>query len=80
MAQLGGVYRGVVINNADPQGDGRVQVRLPGMPMGGSAWAPVCAALGAPRNTAGPSIGSDVVVAFENGSADHPIVLGVIQG
>jgi uncharacterized protein involved in type VI secretion and phage assembly len=77
LAQYGGVYRGMVTNTADPQSKGRVQVRLTGI-MAATSWAPVCTAVGAPRNTV-PPIGSTVIVAFENGDAQHPVVLGAIQ-
>ena len=78
MAQYPGIYRGVIVNAVDPGANGRVQIRVPSLAIA-TQWAFVCTAVGAPRNSV-PSIGSDVVVAFEGGSADHPIVLGVIQG
>jgi uncharacterized protein involved in type VI secretion and phage assembly len=77
MAQLPGVYRGVIVNAADPAGDGRVQVRIPALAMATTMWADVCTPFGAPRN-ATPTIGGEVLVAFEGGSVDHPIVLGAI--
>jgi len=77
MVNHGGVYIGTVTNTADPDGQGRVQIQLPTMMMAGSQWALVCTAFGAPPNAA-PSIGSSVVVAFEGGSLDHPIVLGAV--
>lgn len=77
--QNGGVYVGVVSNAADPQGQGRVQVQLPSLMTGGGQWAAVCTAFGAPRNT-GPSVGSKVLVAFENGDMNRPVVLGALQG
>jgi hypothetical protein len=72
-----GVYRGVIINSADPIAKGRVQVRVPDMMMG-NAWAVVCTAFGAPTSTT-TSIGSAVLVAFEGGYAQRPVVLGSIQ-
>ncbi|HWA63136.1 MAG TPA: phage baseplate assembly protein V [Caulobacteraceae bacterium] len=77
MAQYGGVYRGVIVNTADPDAAGRVQVRIPGVLMT-TAWAPVCMAFGAPPNAA-PTIGGSVMVAFEAGDAQHPVVLGSLQ-
>ena len=77
MAQLQGVYRGVIVNAADPTGGGRVQVRIPALAMATMMWADVCTPFGAARN-ATPSIGGDVVIAFENGDMNHPIVLGAI--
>ena len=77
MAQFGGVYRGMIVNTADPEGSGRVQVRVPSVLMA-TVWAPVCTAFGAPPNAV-PSIASTVLVAFEGGDAQHPVVLGEIQ-
>ncbi|HVN19169.1 MAG TPA: phage baseplate assembly protein V [Dongiaceae bacterium] len=64
---LFGVYRGVVLDNTDPQVSGRVKVRVEGMDTG---WA-LCL-LGAQK----PQVGSMVIVAFEHGDPDYPVVLG----
>jgi uncharacterized protein involved in type VI secretion and phage assembly len=76
MAQYGGVYRAVIISTNDPGDGGRVQVRLPAMPAGGM-WAEVCTPFGAPPNTM-PAIGGTVIVAFEMGDINRPIVLGSV--
>jgi len=73
-----GIYRGVIINSADPDGGGRVQVRVPAVMAVANAWAPVCTAFGAPPN-ATPHIGGTVLVAFEGGDVTHPVVLGALQ-
>ena len=68
-----GVYRGVVTDNNDPHGFGRLRVKLP--IMASDSWAMVAL----PAVT-GPSakiqIGATVVVAFEGGDPDYPVVLG----
>ena len=74
---FGGAYRGVVTNAADPTGAGRVQVRVPAVLGGTSQWAPVCRPFGA-QGAAG-RVGADVVVVFEGGDPQFPIVVGSLR-
>lgn len=68
MANGGGVYRGIVTDDVDPMGDGRVQVRIPSL--GDATWAPV---VGLPV-----PVGATVLVALEDGDPAFPVVLGAL--
>ena len=60
---LDGTHRGTVVNNQDPEGYGRLWIQVPGITDG--AWA-------TPEH-APPTVGEEVSVRFEGGSADHPV-------
>ncbi len=64
-----GVYRGVVINNIDPTGAGRVQTQVPAIASAPSGWAPV---IGGQHL----DVGATVFVSFESGEPEYPVVLG----
>ena len=61
---LFGVYRGVVLDNSDPQVSGRVKVNVEGR----QAWALVTVT--SPKL----QVGAMVIVAFERGDPDMPVV------
>ncbi|MBP1611926.1 MAG: phage-related baseplate assembly protein [Acidobacteria bacterium] len=74
-----GKYRGVVLNNLDPERIGRVQVQVPDVLGAGlSSWAMPCFPFAGQQLGfyAVPQIGSGVWVEFEQGDPDYPIWSG----
>lgn len=71
-----GKYRGMVVNNVDPQRVGRLQVEVPAvLGTGVPAWALPCLQPGAPVEL--PPPGASVWVEFEGGDPACPIWCGV---
>jgi uncharacterized protein involved in type VI secretion and phage assembly len=81
-----GLARAIVRANEDPDKLGRIKVEYPAF-HGESAktpseWARLCV----PYASSGhggwflPEVGDEVLVVFENGNLDHPIVLGALYG
>ncbi|MGE5730924.1 MAG: VgrG-related protein [Gemmatimonas sp.] len=75
----GGLVIGIVTDNADPDGQGRVKVKYPWLsPDHASDWARVVSMGGG--NERGieflPEINDEVLVGFEQGDVHHPYVLG----
>lgn len=64
-----GVYRGTVVDAADPLQQGRVQVVVPEA-RAEATWASVSRTVGA------LGVDEQVWVAFEAGQVEHPVVLG----
>jgi hypothetical protein len=58
-------YLGVVLDNVDPDGFGRLHVQVPEVPGLDSTWA-------SPAQPP-PQIGAEVWVRFENGDPNHPV-------
>lgn len=79
--RIRGAVIGVVTNNKDPEKLARVQVRVP--VLGGTDqtwWAPVVSP-GAGKNRGWffiPEVEDEVVVMFEHGNVNHPIVIGAL--
>lgn len=74
-----GIVTAVVTNNDDPQKEGRIKVKFPWMTEEHeSTWARVASAGAGPE--AGfdniPDVNDEVVVAFEQGDINFPVVLG----
>lgn len=75
------VVVGLVTNNSDPDGLGRVRVRYPTLGADHEGWwARVTApAAGAKRGLLmTPQVGDEVLVAFEHDDEDHPYVIGSV--
>jgi len=76
-----GVVTGVVTNNQDPDGLGRVKVRFPWLSKDHeSHWARIAAPMaGDGRGLyALPEVDDEVLVAFDQGRVDHPFILGAL--
>jgi uncharacterized protein involved in type VI secretion and phage assembly len=78
-----GVYPARVVDNQDPDKQGRVKVRLPWSPDGSSAyetWARLATTMAG--NSRGtwfvPDTDDEVLVAFGGGNPDHPFVVGAL--
>jgi uncharacterized protein involved in type VI secretion and phage assembly len=76
-----GVAIGIVTDNKDPQGMGRVKVHFPWVEgRGDSHWARISALMaGKNRGTVFlPEVDDEVLVAFEKGDIRHPYILGAL--
>lgn len=75
-----GTAIGIVTNLNDPEQYGRIQVRLPGVDDEvQSWWARISATQGGGSrgNFIRPEVGDEVLIMFEQGEPDQPIVVGV---
>ncbi len=78
---LPGVVVGLVSNNNDPMGSGRIRVKFPWLSDNDeSAWAPMATPM--TGNGRGfqyiPEVDDEVLVAFEHGDIDRPYVIGCL--
>lgn len=74
-----GVAFGIVTNNQDPEGLGRVRLKLPWMADDAeSNWARIVTPMAGPDRGCYflPEVDDEVLVAFEHGSPEFPYVLG----
>lgn len=74
-----GVSIGIVTNNKDPDGLGRVKLKLPWMADDiESNWARIAAPMAGPQRGCYflPEVDDEVLVAFQHGSPEFPYVLG----
>lgn len=82
--RLFGVYPAMVVDVADPDGQGRVKVELPWVPADegqvAHAWARLATMMaGADRGTWFiPEVDDEVLVSFMAGDPRHPIVIGAL--
>jgi len=85
-AKYWGKYRGIVMNNIDPQQTGRLLISVPDvLSLTPSTWAEPCVPLAGPTGAPMgvhllPPIGAGVWVEFEQGDPDHPIWVGCRWG
>lgn len=68
-----GIYRGTVMNTADPLMKGRIMVTVPSVAGAPGGWAEACRDYGS--NTA-PPIGTAIWVMFEGGDSSRPVWMG----
>jgi hypothetical protein len=67
--RLVGVYKGVVLNNVDPQQEDRLQVSVPALPgFASGRWAEPSA-----HPAALPLVGAQVSIEFQGGDANYPV-------
>ena len=71
-----GIYRGSLMNTADPLMKGRVQVSVPVIGAVSGSWASPCREF---KSTAVPPVGSTVWVMFEGGDAASPVWMGCMS-
>lgn len=79
--RINGVAVGIVTNNQDPDGMGRVKLRFPWLSDSNeSYWARIATLMAG--NDRGsfflPEVGDEVLVAFEHGDINHPYVVGAL--
>ncbi|NIR59231.1 MAG: phage tail protein [Gammaproteobacteria bacterium] len=83
--QFSGKYRGIVVDNADPERLGRLKLRIPSVlgesDEGVTDWAWPCVPFGGSPETGFffiPETGAQVWVEFEEGNPDLPIWVGTV--
>ncbi len=77
--KLYGKYRGTVLDNIDPLGQGRIIAEVPdALGLNPSTWAEACAPLAGVQSGVWlvPQIGAGVWIEFERGDPDFPIWTG----
>lgn len=78
-----GKYRGVVENNVDPKGLGRIMVTVPEIqPIPLMNWASPCSPVGGLQHGlfAVPPLRAEVWIEFEGGDPDYPLWTGCVWG
>ena len=80
MSQINGVVIGLVTNVNDPEGIGRIQVRLPSLDNQPTYWARMATMMAGNRRGFFfvPDVDDEVLVAFEHGDVHTPYVIGFL--
>jgi len=81
LSRLNECLIGIVKDNRDPQKLGRVKVQLPTLTEAETTWWAPIVMLGAGQNRGWffiPEVEDEVLVAFEHGDVNRPIVLGAL--
>jgi len=80
MSQRNGVYKGLVVEPRDPKGRGRVRVSVPEFDE--EVWARRATLDAGDRRGTWfvPDAGDEVLVAFANGDARNPVIVGALWG
>lgn len=76
-----GIAGGIVTNNQDPEGLGRVKIRFPWLSDNNETdWVRIATLMaGGERGSFFlPEVGDEVLVAFEHGDINHPYVIGAL--
>lgn len=79
--QINGVAAGIVANNQDPEGLGRIKISFPWLSDNNeTGWVRIATLMaGSQRGTFFlPEVGDEVLVAFEHGDINHPYVIGAL--
>ena len=79
--RIDGVTGGIVTNNQDPEGLGRVKIKFPWLSDDNETdWVRIATLMtGGERGSFFlPEVGDEVLVAFEHGDINHPVVIGAL--
>lgn len=79
--RINGVSAGIVTNNEDPEGLGRVKIKFPWLSDDNETdWVRISTLMaGGERGSFFlPEVGDEVLVAFEHGDINHPFVIGAL--
>ncbi len=77
-SRIEGILIGIVTENEDPEGRGRVKVKYPRLSDTPSDWVPVASFAAGPERGAffHPEVDDEVLVAFEYGDINSPYIIG----
>lgn len=79
--RIAGVVAGIVTNNQDPDGLGRVKLKFPLLSDNNETdWVRMATLMGGPDRGSFflPEVDDEVLVAFEQGDINHPYVIGAL--